>query len=191
MPCRLDEGTGPKGPGNGEASQRLTHECLLPTYPEVDTRSTLPRAGMGMRTNGRRAAPGRTSGERGRAPGRGGGGGGAGLPLARRPRRTIPEGRGWTTGPAVSLTGCYCKPARRRVGPVSVFLLVRYALALRQEEAQIPSEGRVLSGSNQARALATATVRLRGANRIFMLRGAGHGQGGRVAWCPGPKRHRE
>ena len=32
MPRRLDEGTGPKGPVNGEASQRLTHEApLLPT----------------------------------------------------------------------------------------------------------------------------------------------------------------
>ena len=27
MPCRLGEGTGPKGPGNGEAPQRLKHQA--------------------------------------------------------------------------------------------------------------------------------------------------------------------
>ncbi len=33
MPCRLGEGTGPKGPANGEAPQRLQHEApsYLPT----------------------------------------------------------------------------------------------------------------------------------------------------------------
>ena len=30
MPCRLGEGTGPKGPANGEAPQRLKHEA--PSY---------------------------------------------------------------------------------------------------------------------------------------------------------------